>query len=674
MNLWYLDLSLNALTGPIPGELGNLVSLEELHLGANELTGPIPGELENLANLEELTLLGNDLTGPIPGELGSLVNLESLRLDGNALTGPIPGELGNLASLRSLLLSLNALTGPIPGELGNLTNLRSLHLARNALTGPIPSELGNLVNLKQLVLYSSDLTGPIPGELLSLTNLAWLDLSHNWGLSGSLPPVERFPHLERVDLLVTQACATAGWWDRATTIELNVRPCKTGPDVTIDVAVFYTLAAREAVGDGAAIEAVIDLRIAEANQAFAASGVHHRLKLVERSEIAYNETGDILDVYRLIHPSDGHMDEVHAVRDRVGADLVHLIVGEFGLCGLSVRPGAFGLTRYDCGGGTFAHELGHNMGLRHDRYRVHWDGGATPPDPAYGYVNPPALVTGTARSRHWRTLMAYRNQCVDEAYTRCPPLFRFSNPLQNYNGDPLGVAYGEGAGVTGPADAVAVLNATGSAVARWRDRPPPNRPPTAAGTLPDRALTLHGTLDVDVSLAFVDPDGAPLTYTVSSSAPDVVTVRAAGARVTLTAVSEGMATIRVRATDPGGLSAIQAFAVTVEATVSMPFTDPLRPGVTPIRAVHFTELRARIDALRSAAGLVRFPWTDPVLRAGVTRVRRVHLLELRVALAEGYGEAGRTAPRWTDPAPAGGMTPIRAAHLIELRAAVVALE
>ena len=74
--------------------------------------------------------------------------------------------------------------------------------------------------------------------------------------------------------------------------------------------------------------------------------------------------------------------------------------------------------------------------------------------------------------------------------------------------------------------------------------------------------------------------------------------------------------------------------------------------MTPVEAVHFTELRARIDALRSAGGLARFSWTGPALRAGVTRVRRV--LELRSALAEAYVAEGRTAPRWTDAALAPG--------------------
>ncbi len=232
-------------------------------------------------------------------------------------------------------------------------------------------------------------------------------------------------------------------------------------------------------------------------------------------------------------------------------------------------------------------------------------------------------------------------------------------------------------GLYGTADDLAMLvtllNTTPPVPIRCAD--PGNRPPAPAGTLPNRTLAPDGMLTVDVSRAFVDPDGDPLTYVVSSSAPGVVAASAAGARVTLTAAGEGTATIRVTATDPGGLSAIQSFTVTMSTTVSVAFTDdPLQPGVTPVRAVHFTELRTRIDALRSAAGLLRFSWTDPVLQVGVTRVRRVHLLELRAALAEAYGAAGRAAPRWTDASPAAGSTPIRAAHLTELRAAVLALE
>ena len=209
--------------------------------------------------------------------------------------------------------------------------------------------------------------------------------------------------------------------------------------------------------------------------------------------------------------------------------------------------------------------------------------------------------------------------------------------------------------------------------ALWRDPPSHgNRPPVAVGTLPERRLPPGARLEVDIAGAFRDPDGDPLTYTASSSASGVVTALAAGARLTLTAMSEGTATIRVRASDRGVLAAEQTFAVTVDEAAVVPFTDdPIVPGVTPVRAAHFTELRTRIDPLRRAAGLTPFRWTDLALRAGVTPVKLAHLLELREALAAAYRAAGRAAPRW---APAARSTPIRALHVTELRAAVLALE
>ena len=77
----------------------------------------------------------------------------------------------------------------------------------------------------------------------------------------------------------------------------------------------------------------------------------------------------------------------------------------------------------------------------------------------------------------------------------------------------------------------------------------------------------------------LDPDDDALTYTASSSAPRVVAASAAGARVTLVGTGEGMGTIRVTATDPGGLSASQSFAVTVSATA----TGSLPRCVSPSR-------------------------------------------------------------------------------------------
>ena len=498
-------------------------------------------------------------------------------------------------------------------------------------------------------------------------------------MSGPLPAgLRSAASLAGLGIFATRACAPAAWGDWLKTIDFQGRLC--GDEAaTVDVAVVHTPAAREAAGGAAEIDAIVDLMVAETNRAYETSGVRHRVALAGRAEVQYVETTEsVRDLERLADPSDGHMDEAHTLRDRVGADLVHLIVDaeRVNIGGVANLSGAFGLTVHTGGGLVFAHELGHNMGLRHDRYQAHHYENGTRPHPAYGYVNQPALVRGGGDARRWRTIMAYGKQCSD-AHTSCSKLPRFSNARQLYGGDLLGVPFGAGgSGATGPADAAAVLDATMPALARWRDRPAgADRPPTVADTLPDRTLPLPGALTVDVSRAFADPDGDPLTWAGSSSVPGVVTVTAAGPRVTLTAVNLGSAAVRVTAADPGGLSVSQSFAVTVVDRPSAPFTDdPVRPGVTPVRAVHFTELRSRIDELRRAAGLTPYGWIDPVLRAGVTPVRLVHLLELRQALAAAYRAAGRTPPRWTDAAPTPGTTPIRAVHLTELRAAVVALE
>ena len=121
--LTFLELSENALTGSIPRELGG-TALEELYLRANELTGPIPAELGNLHELTVLDLGRNALTGSVPARLGELSVLDRLLLEENRLEGPVPDEFGALTALRQLDLTNNAgMTGILPAELTALTRL-----------------------------------------------------------------------------------------------------------------------------------------------------------------------------------------------------------------------------------------------------------------------------------------------------------------------------------------------------------------------------------------------------------------------------------------------------------------------------------------------------------------------------------------------------------------------
>ncbi len=183
-----IKLKNNNVTGTIPANLGQLLSLQYLDLDTNRLSGVIPVEIGGLSNLEYLYLNGNQLTGTIPSELGQLPNLLLLYLNDNQLTGPIPVELRLLGNLKWLNLKRNLLSGTIPVELAQLSNLEYLELGYNQLTGSIPVELSLLQNLKWLVLNSNNLTGNIPAELgqLSVTGLAQMYLDDNQ-LTGSIP-------------------------------------------------------------------------------------------------------------------------------------------------------------------------------------------------------------------------------------------------------------------------------------------------------------------------------------------------------------------------------------------------------------------------------------------------------------------------------------------------------
>ncbi len=193
-----LILASNNLSGSLPGEIGDLSSLERLLLPFNSLTGGIPSELGNASQLWSLWLDDNSLSGEIPAELGSLSELKLLWLDENSLSGEIPAELGVLSQLESLTLAKNSLSGSIPAELGNLSQLELLWLHENSLTGEIPAELGDLSHLELLWLHENSLTGEIPAELGTLTQLQSLRLSRN-SLSGEIPT--ELGGLSRLELL-----------------------------------------------------------------------------------------------------------------------------------------------------------------------------------------------------------------------------------------------------------------------------------------------------------------------------------------------------------------------------------------------------------------------------------------------------------------------------------------
>jgi peptidyl-Asp metalloendopeptidase len=293
----------------------------------------------------------------------------------------------------------------------------------------------------------------------------------------------------------------------------TVRPAETVRDdfPNIDVMVLYTPGARAATGGASAMQALIDLGISETNQAYANSLAAQRLRLVHTQEIAYAESGDLgLDLDRLGGKTDGWMDTIHSLRDQYGADLVHLLVATGNGCGIAYLMGGtlvenehhgFAVSLHSCVSPnyTFAHELGHNMGVHHDIYMT---GSTTTGNYPYsrGYVNDAAFAFGAPASKRWRDIMSYDNRC-NAANFSCARLLYFSNPNVFYGFDRMGNA--------DTADGVRTLNNTVTTVAKFRSAVDY---PTLTVTPLSRRLTEgnSGTKNVDVTLTLSAPATRPV--------------------------------------------------------------------------------------------------------------------------------------------------------------------
>ena len=209
----------------------------------------------------------------------------------------------------------------------------------------------------------------------------------------------------------------------------------------IDVMVVYTGKVAQDVKD---VELLAMYAIDLTEQSYVASGVLIDLKLVKVMAVNHVEQGTLqFDNDDLL---SGSISMVHAQRDHYKADIVILLVASgkpYGVAKTGASEAeAFATLLYpyvDAPRYTFAHEIGHLHGNRHDT-----DISTHPFADGRGYAS---IVNG------WRTVMA-----------SCPPhqereLF-WSNPLKQHLGENTGVAM--------KSDAARVLNHTAPTVAGFR--------------------------------------------------------------------------------------------------------------------------------------------------------------------------------------------------------------
>jgi Metallo-peptidase family M12/Bacterial Ig domain len=288
-------------------------------------------------------------------------------------------------------------------------------------------------------------------------------------------------------------------------------------NTTISVMVLYP---RSVTATASAMETYANTRIAEANNLFVASNVKIVYQLAHVGMITGHQpppprttgrpqdpfaTGPVLDWLNAQFADDGVDTEVELLRKAYGADMIVVVIPQHPAvnCGVAnlvetqngtevLHPDstpfadrAFAVVELDCGNGdfTFAHELGHNFGMRHNHVQE-IDG-----DPSPRAILPWAfghLLTLSPTSKVATVMGCYSGT---GSFNACSRIGHFSNPDRTFQGVATGVHSGQAVAPAPPSHNACVANLRAPQYAGFAS-PPPTTPPSLTITSPAHGATV----------------------------------------------------------------------------------------------------------------------------------------------------------------------------------------
>ena len=535
------------------GDFDELRNLEELVLNENSLSTLPEDVFWYLGELEELSLRDNQFTTLVEDTFAHLDSLIYLTLQGNQLTTLQQGAFDDLDALIELDLRDNQLTTLPAGVFKNLSNLEELSLEDNQIAILSRDVFSGLLSLEYLLLEGNPLQTIEAGAFNGLSNLTDLDFNECPLQTIEAGAFNGLSNLTELDLNYAQlGRLPRDAFSGLSSLEYLL--LEGNPLQTIEVGAFNGLSN------------LTDLNLNDGQLSRLSRDVFSGLSSLKGLDLDGNslreiEEGAFNGLSNLISLD---LDENQLAKLPVG---IFSGLSRLERLNLQDNPGApFSLTL----------EL-----IRTDNTNRNSAGPATVKvklvEGAPFDMRIPLSVEKGTLSGNTATLTAGQTE---------------SDPITVRQNGTNDTTVRLGTAPTIPSGYRGIQMAVRGPLVLFSDQS--NRPPVAVGTIPEQTLTVGAPVAVDISAYFADINKDNLTYTVSSSDPNIATARVSGAQVTLTPHRRGRATVTVKATDPDGLEARQRISVIVSTT------EVPRPELSAETWMPDANLRA---AVRKALGL-----------------------------------------------------------------------